>query len=250
MIPKIIHYCWFGPNDISEEVESTISNWKLILPDYQFILWDESSFDVNMHVYTKEAYEERKYAYVTDFVRLYALKNFGGIYMDTDVDVIKSLDPLLESCAFTGSESNEICVTGTMGSIKDGEWINSLLSYYDNKSFIVNNKAELIPNTKFITEYTIREFGWKQNQDLQKLKSDLIIYPFDYLCAKEWDTGRIMITDNTYTVHNFNGSWLTPSQKKMKKIKGHVKMHLKKVIGDQRMSKVLNRYRKFDGKEK
>lgn len=243
MIPKIIHYCWFGSSELPIEVQNRISDWKEKLPDYEFQLWNEESFDINISRYTEQAYSSRKFAYVTDYVRLYALKEFGGIYMDTDVDVIKPLDPLLENRAFTGCESPEISITGTMGSEKNHPWINDLFEYYTDLDFIVEGKPVLQPNTKFITQITMEKYGWKQNVEMQLLKDDVVIYPFDFLCAKDWSTGKLSISENTYTVHNFSGSWLTKEQKIMKTIKGKIKSLLEFVIGQERMTKLLNKKR-------
>ena len=245
MIPKIIHYCWFGNPVIPEDVRDRIEKWKKMLPDYKFILWNEDNFDIEEHIYTKEAYESKKFAYVTDYVRLYVLNLYCGIYMDTDVDVILSFDDLLKYRAFTGMESTEICVTGTMGAEKGHPWIKELLEYYDNRNFIKNGKIDLTPNTVSITNITIDKFGWTQKNEYQKLRDNLAIFPVDYLCAKDWSTGLISTTENTYTVHNFNGSWLSPKEKALKKSKGYLKIIIRKVIGEKKYTIFMNRLRKM-----
>lgn len=243
---KIIHFCWFGMGKMPDEVSKTVNNWKKILHDYEFMLWDESTFNVNMHPYTKEAYNHKKYAYVTDYVRLYVLKLYGGIYMDTDVDVIKSLDIFLENRAFTGCESDQMCVTGIMGAVPNHPWINDLISHYDNLHFENNGELSLIPNTKFITEVTIQKYGWKQKNIYQELQHGLVIYPFNVLCAKNWETGKIEISDDTYTIHNFSGSWLSKRQKSTKKVKSFIKNLLKKIVGENNYKKIINKKRKMD----
>src|SRR5699024_8907222 len=127
MIPKIIHYCWFGGNELSKTTKVCINSWKKKLPDYKIIEWNESNFDINSNQYVKEAYQAGRYAFVTDYVRLYVLYHYGGIYMDTDVEVLKSLDSFLKHQAFTGCENEKNSVTGIIGSEKDHEWIKTLL---------------------------------------------------------------------------------------------------------------------------
>lgn len=136
MIPKIIHYCWFGRGKMPELAEHCLASWRKFLPDYELKLWNEDSFDVNRLRFTRQAYERRKFAFVTDYVRLYALKSFGGIYMDTDVEVLRSLDDLLGLPGFTGFESNCLLPTGLLASRKGAPWLDMLMSYYDGKPFV------------------------------------------------------------------------------------------------------------------
>ena len=116
MIPKIIHFCWFGNNPKTELAEKCIASWKKFLPDYELKEWNESNFDIDQHPFTREAYQAKKYAFVTDYVRLFVLKEYGGIYMDTDVEVIKNLDCFLQHNAFSGFETSEYVQTGIIGS--------------------------------------------------------------------------------------------------------------------------------------
>jgi len=228
MIPKIIHYCWFGQGEMNEITQNCIESWKKYLPDYEFKVWNESNFDINMNDFVKEAYDQKKFAFVSDFVRLYALKEYGGIYMDTDVEVVKSLDPLLNYNAFTGVETGEYCVTGTMGAIKDHPWINKLLDYYSDKKFVLpNGKLAITPNTVIITEITKKEYNWKEGNKVSTLSNGVVILPFDYLCAKNGRTNEIMKTANTYTIHHFNGSW----RPLYKRILSKYVRFLRKVLG-------------------
>ena len=127
MIPKIIHYCWFGSNKKPRKVRKCIAIWKKLLPDYEFIEWNEDNFDINMIEYAKEAYNEKKYAFVSDVARLYALLQFGGIYMDTDVELLKPLDSFLNHRAFCGFESENFLSTAMIGADKGSEWINFII---------------------------------------------------------------------------------------------------------------------------
>ena len=138
MIPKIIHYCWFGRGKMPELAERCIASWKKHLPEYQYILWNEDNFDITSVPYVKEAYEARKFAFVTVYVRLYALYHFGGVYMDTDVEVLKPLDRFLDLPAFSGFESDKEIPTGIMASEKHGEWAQEMLTYYgDDRHFVL-----------------------------------------------------------------------------------------------------------------
>ncbi|EIA2884059.1 glycosyl transferase, partial [Escherichia coli] len=148
MIPKKIHYCWFGRGPMPELALKCLNSWKVNLPDYELIVWNEDSFDITTNQYVKEAYESRKFAFVTDYVRLYALYHYGGIYMDTDVEVLKPLDNFLNHKAFTGCEDDMMCVTGTMGAEKEHSWIGDLLSGYENRKFLLpDGSFDKTPNT-------------------------------------------------------------------------------------------------------
>ena len=136
MIPKIIHYCWFGRNPLPPLAKKCIASWKKHLPEYEIKEWNEDNFDLDMFPYDREAYDNRKFAFVTDIVRLYALYNEGGIYMDTDVEVLKSLDGFLHHTAFSGFENETDVPTGIMASEKGGLWAKENLEYYNGRHFV------------------------------------------------------------------------------------------------------------------
>jgi len=217
MIPKKIHYCWFGNKELDKKSKACIASWKKFLPEYEIIEWNEKNFDLNQNDFVREAYEQNKYAFVTDYVRLYVLYHYGGIYMDTDVEVVKSLDDLLQNRAFTGVERGEYCITGTLGAEQHHPWIGELLKYYDGKFFVLDNgELNITTNTVIITTITKKLYGWKEGNRLSKLDDDIVIYPFEFLCAKNGMTNEYLITENTYTIHHFNGSWATNSNKLFK----------------------------------
>lgn len=156
MIPKKIHYCWFGRGPMPELAIDCINSWKKIHPDFEFVLWNEDSFDITSNQYVKEAYDLKKFAFVTDYVRLYALYHHGGVYMDTDVELLKPLDKFLEHDAFTGCEDDLMCVTGTMASRLGHPWVEQLLSQYSKRKFILpDGSFDKTPNTQVITDLTI-----------------------------------------------------------------------------------------------
>lgn len=218
MIPKIIHYCWFGRGEMPGLAKKCIASWKKFCPDYELRLWNEDSFDVNSHPFVKEAYEARKFAFVTDYVRLWALVKEGGIYMDTDVEVLKPLDEFLHHPAFSGFESAEIVPTGIMASEKGGTWAKKQLSHYDGKHFLKEDGTpDLTPNTKTITESMVAE-GFVLNNEIQDFKGEIVMYPNDWFCPKNLGTGVIEITSNTRTIHYYAGSWMPMSSK----VKGRI----------------------------
>lgn len=214
MIPKIIHYCWFGRNQLDEKSQKCIKTWREVLPEYEIIEWNEDSFDINTHPFVKEAYENKKYAYVSDYVRLYALYNYGGVYMDTDVEVLKPFGSLMEHRAFTGVERGEYCITGTLAAEKGHPWIAALLNYYKDRHFLLpNGQLDMTTNTGIITNITKTKYGWTEGNVYSELSDGIAIYPFEYFCAKNGRTNEYLITENTYTIHHFNGSWNTTSNK-------------------------------------
>lgn len=223
MIPKIIHYCWFGPKEMPEQEKKYLESWKKYCPDYKLMCWSEDTFDITSNLYVKEAYENRKYAFVTDYVRLYAMYNYGGIYMDTDVEVCKNMDELLQYPAFSGFESDNKIPTGTMGAEKGNPWIGLLLKDYESIRFIrPNGTLDMVTNTERITSTTLQNYSIKL-EGIQLQTDDFVMLPFEYLCAKDWQTDKIIRTDNTYTIHHFANSWQSNKVKVYGKFRRTVK---------------------------
>lgn len=212
MIPKTIHYCWFGGKPLPALAKKCIASWKKYLPDYEIEEWNESNFDVCQFQYTAEAYNARKYAFVTDFVRLYALFHEGGVYMDTDVEVLKSLDRFLHHPAFSGFEGGGLVPTGIMGSEKNGEWAKWQLSLYDGKHFSLDEGT----NVSMISN-AMKAEGFIMNNQYQEFKQMFVAYPNEYFCPLISAGHKLHITSNTYCIHHFAGSWLPlPTRIKLK----------------------------------
>ncbi|MGM9876384.1 MAG: glycosyltransferase family 32 protein [Bacilli bacterium] len=240
-IPKKIHYCWFGRGKKNELMNKCINSWKEKLSGYEIIEWNEDNFDIESNQYVKEAYDNKKYAFVTDYVRLYVLYNYGGIYMDTDVEVIKSIDCFLDNKAFSGFENNNYVPTGIMASQKGNKWIKILLEEYNNLRFVNSDGTfDLTTNVVRITNKTVEKYNLIPNNTFQDL-GDVVFYPHDYFCPKDWVTGNIKITDNTYTIHHFNGSWHSKKEKRQnnKRIK-YIEKYGEE-IGTLRYSRYLKR---------
>ncbi|MBQ3553330.1 MAG: CDP-glycerol glycerophosphotransferase family protein [Clostridia bacterium] len=215
MIPKIIHYCWFGGNPLNDLAKFCIESWKKYCPDYEIIEWNENNFDINSNTYAKEAYEAKKWAFVTDFVRLHALYQFGGIYMDTDVELLKNPDEFLHNPAFFGFEDEKSIMTGMMASEKQSKWLESLLSGYANRHFIMpDGSLDLTTNVATMTNLLQEKYEVQQNNSFQKIEGVLTLYPKDFFSPKSYETGEINLTDNTVCIHHFNASWHSEEEKK------------------------------------
>ena len=241
MIPKIIHYCWFGRGQMPELALKCIESWHRYLPDYTMKLWNEDSFDINTVTYVKEAYEARKYAFVTDYIRLYALYHEGGIYMDTDVEVLKPLDDLLDLPAFSGYESNKFTnfPTGLMASAAGGVWVKEQLDYYTDRHFILpDGSLDMTTNTVTISRI-MKENNFELTGEYQVYKNDMHCFPSDYFCPMT-STRVLKLTKNSYCIHHFAGSWHTPTLKQ--KIKKFV---FGKIVGAKLTDKLIQQKRKL-----
>lgn len=208
MIPKIIHYCWFGRGEKPELAKKCIKSWRKYCPDYEIKEWNEDNFDLDLYPYAREAYDNRKFAFVTDVVRLYALYHEGGVYMDTDVEVLTSLNPYLKHTAFSGFEDEIYVPTGIMASEKGGVWVKENLDYYNNLHFVKDDGGfDLTTNVITITNYMVKR-GLRQDNTYQDFPNLITMYPKDYFCPKSYVDGKIYKTDNTVCIHHFAGSWL------------------------------------------
>ena len=212
MIPPIIHYCWFGGNPLPELAQRCIASWKKYCPDYEIKEWNESNFDLNCCDYVREAYEAKKWAFVSDVARLYAIVTEGGIYMDTDVEVVQPLDSLLQYEAVSGFESKSQIPTGLMACREGQELFKELLHDYDNIHFLkedgtFDTTTNVVRITKVCVKYGLRLDNTKQTVN------GFTLLPQDYLCPKSIETGKLEISDNTLAIHHFNGSWLSDEER-------------------------------------
>ena len=218
-IPKVIHYCWFGYGEMPELTKKCINSWKTHCPDYQITLWNEDNFDVNALPFTKEAYSAKKYAFVSDYARLFILYHYGGIYMDTDVEVTKNLDAFLNAEAFSGFETDVSVPTGIIGATAGLPIFEELLDYYTERHFLLDNgEMDLTTNVDIITNILSR-YGLAKNGTYQTVDS-FRLYPADYFCPKDPVSKKLKTTKNTHTIHHFDGSWI-PEDKKAELAKYH-----------------------------
>ena len=230
MIPKIIHYCWFGRNPLPPLAIKCIKSWRKYLPDYEIREWNEDNFDVNIIPYTQEAYQAKKYAFVSDYARFWILYKYGGIYFDTDVEVIKPLDDIIARGSFMGCQQDEYTsnkqpyVAPGLGlaSIPNHHLYMELLHFYEISHF-VNENGTL--NLKTVVDYTTEvlcKHGLKKGGDIQCIEG-IWIYPKEYFCPLDVLL-QMNMTENTRTIHHFSSTWLPKHKqfiKKMKRMMGY-----------------------------
>lgn len=216
-IPKVIHYCWFGRKPLPSKAVKCINSWKKLCPDYEIIQWNEDNFDFSSCDYSREAYEVGKYAFVSDYARFKILNSYGGIYFDTDVELIKPIDSILRQGPFMACEQNGedgIAVAPGLGmaSVKDSRLLRDLMNEYLTRKFIRDDGTY---NQITIVEYTtelLKRHGLRDVPGIQFV-GEYAIYPKDYFAPKDPITGKIRITDNTVSIHHYDSSWYTPYQK-------------------------------------
>lgn len=237
MIPKIVHYCWFGGKEKPSQVKKCIESWYKYLPDYQIIEWNENNFDIEKYQYVKDAYEAKKYAFVSDVARVEALLQYGGIYFDTDVEVLKSFNPVLDTKCLLGFEEGNYAATSMMGAEPGHALFNMFLDLYKNISFYDAN-GEIIQGTN-VTKLTklLDQKGFVRNNCYQELEDGIKIYPKEYFSPYVYTYGVYQITEKSYCVHHFAVSWL-PWYVRCKK---SIKKLLVKVIGLENTRKLIGR---------
>jgi mannosyltransferase OCH1-like enzyme len=205
MIPKTIHYCWFSNDAFPDEFKKYMGTWMEKLIGYDMILWDSKRFNINEHLWVKQAIEAKKYAFAADYIKFYSLYNYGGIYLDSDVEVIKSFDDLLDTdilLAYENDKTKKI-EGGILGAKKHSAFIKRCLDYYHNRQFIESDGS-----------YDMRVLPQIMREILAENNYHINVYPSEYFTANNWETGIIKITSKTYSIHHFAGSWLSNDQKK------------------------------------
>ena len=222
-IPKVIHYCWFGDKPHPPAVVRCLNSWRKLLPDFRIVEWNETNTDLASNRYVREAYEARKYAFVTDYVRLKVLHDYGGVYMDTDVEVVKSLDAFLRHDAFSGFEDEGRVPTAVMGARAGNAWIGVLLAEYDDATFtLADGTYAETTNVARITATTRDRFGVPMDNAFHDLPGVVTIYPRDFFCPKSYATGVITKTPNTHAIHHFSGSWRSDDHRDRKRAQGQL----------------------------
>lgn len=216
MIPKVIHYCWFGRNPLPKLAQKCIKSWKKYCPDYEIIQWNEDNYDLSATpLYVRQAYEAKKWAFVTDYVRLQVVFDYGGVYLDTDVELKKSLDALLSFSAYFGFEDGRHVNTGLgFGAEKGHPLLKELMEDYAEVPFVREDGSfDTLPcpqrNTAILLEH-----GLLQNNARQVLEGGILILPSEYLCPLSYQDGRKNCTEHTISIHWFDASWKSAAQKK------------------------------------
>ncbi|MBR1762689.1 MAG: glycosyl transferase [Eubacterium sp.] len=240
MIPKIIHYCWFGGNEKPKSVLKCINSWKEFCPDYEIIEWNENNFDITQIPYMQQAYDAKKYAFVSDVARLIVVYNCGGLYFDTDVEVVKSFDDLLNLKAFMGFENDENVATGLgIGAEAGLDFFAKHIEEYKNKTFInKDGSLNLIACTKYTTNL-LAYYGLKTNGEMQ-LIDEITILPKDYLNPYDSLTGKLRKTKNTYSIHWYDASWNDKSTQRLK-----INRLIRRVFGEKTVNNIKSLFGKI-----
>ena len=223
MIPKKIHYCWFGRGDKPKLAKKCIESWRKFCPDYEIVEWNEDNFDVNMNAYTKICYEQKKFAFLSDYARLIIVNENGGIYFDTDVEVIRSYDDLLNCKGFWGFENNNYIASGLgFGSEKGNKVLVSMIREYDR---FLDGKSGTISCPALNTS-ALEKYGLKKNGCYQVIEEN-IIYPAEFFNPYDDPTGILNKTDNTYSIHWFAKSWIS----RRKVIRSNIMKPIHRIFG-------------------
>lgn len=218
-IPKVIHYCWFGHGEMPPLAKKCIKSWQKKCPDYQIVCWNEENFDLSQNRYVREAYRQKKWAFVSDYVRLKVIYDHGGIYLDTDVELLKPLDDLLHYSGFMGFDEKGIVATGLgFGGEKGNQIVGELLKDYADISFIRDDgSCDLTPCPDRNTA-TLKRLGMDINVTDQIFMGTVFL-PREYLCPMDYYTGKITVTKNTYSIHRYCASWTSDVTKRTTRIK-------------------------------
>ncbi|WP_194191067.1 glycosyltransferase family 32 protein [Clostridium chrysemydis] len=219
MIQRKIHYCWFGRIEKPEIVNKCINSWKENAKGYELVEWNEDNFDINSNDFVREAYEKKKYAFVSDYVRAYALFNYGGIYLDTDVELLKDFDDYLENDSFFGFEAANYIATSTIGARKGNKVIKKLLDKYQNKKFINKDGTLDTVTNVFILSDIFKDLKIERNGKYQKKEGLLTVYPMEVFSPYDYRFYQDLRTENTVSIHHFHKSWVSKKDKIKQSIK-------------------------------
>lgn len=213
MIPKIIHYCWFGGSELPENMQRCMESWKRYCPDYEIRRWDESNYDFRGIAYAAEAYQAKKWGFVTDAIRLDIIYRYGGIYLDTDVELLKPLDDLLEHSAFFGFEGGRQVNTGVgFGAEKGHPIVEGNLKMYEDRHFLnPDGSMNLLPCPAITTMY-LENLGLTREDRLQQV-GGAVIYPREFFSPQLLENGNAETTENTYSIHHYAASWMSPQER-------------------------------------
>lgn len=221
MIPKIIHLCWLSGDAYPAKIARCIESWKTVVPDYEIMLWDTKRFDLSTSDWVRQAFEARKYAFAADYIRFYALYHHGGIYLDSDVEVLKRFDDFLDLPYFIGAEKAGTPEAAIIGAEKGCDWVKQCLDYYDHRQFIKPDgspdirklpeiMAEQIGKLKPIRVLTLAESKNIRQMDMQK---EVLVMSDEYFSPKVFDSREVELTPYTYAIHHYQNSWFSPKAK-------------------------------------
>lgn len=248
MIPKKIHYCWFGGKEKPEDVILCINSWKKFLPDYEIIEWNESSFNIEKsNQYVKEAYANKKWAFVSDYVRLIALYEQGGLYFDTDVEVFKSFDDLLDDDCFFGFESKDYVASAVMGCEAGHKLIECFLNTYEKRRFVKENGSFDMTTNVIILTNLLKDNGLKTNGKKQDLKGNITVFPQYYFASNDLVNIIGKYDKRSYAYHHCLSSWYTHSVNrtgKKEQIRHYIVGKLRNIAGTDTLNNLRDSHKK------
>lgn len=218
MIPKKIHYVWVGGKEKPADIKRCMNTWKKHLSDYEVIEWNESNFDIESHPFTKSAYAAKKWAYVSDYIRAYAIYNEGGIYLDTDVLILDNFEKFLNDRAFVGYENPDYPFTAVFGAEKGHPFLKSILDYYEGREFEFDSNDQMkVVNTKSVSDILIQDYGCKLGNKRQTLREGIEVYTEDILCNP---------SRNSVSIHVFTGTWMDGKKPLVRNINKFLKLRV------------------------
>lgn len=220
MIPKIIHFCWLGGDAYPAKIRYCMDSWKRVLPDYEFMLWDTKRFDCSSVAWVQEACDAKKYAFAADYIRCYALYHFGGIYLDSDVEVLRSYNDLLALPYFVGAErATGYIEAATMGFEKGHLLFRYLMDYYEGQHFMQNGKMNIKTMPRVMQEVLDAHFEVRPIAGIEAFDPNpqvINVCPKDYFSPKEDE--QLFVTPNTYSIHHYTGTWRSPLYNRLRKV--------------------------------
>ena len=246
MIPKIVHYCWFGDTPMDARLGSYVNTWKALLPDYKFMLWNEDNIDFEEACFLQEAYSRKKYAFVSDYVRLKVLYEYGGIYLDTDVELVKDITSFLSNDLLLGFDNlyENIIASCFIGASKNNSFIEHVLNIYKNRHFISESRImDQTPNTILITEELQKYFNIEliNNNTIMRINGNVVIYPLEYFHALDLVSGKVHKTENTVAIHRHSLTWVSPKTKIIKFIRQRIAVPF---LGEKKYIQIVKRIKR------
>lgn len=250
MIPKKIHYCWFGGNELPTSALKCINSWKKFFPEYEIIQWNEKNYDVKKNNYIKEAYEAQKYAFVSDYARFDVLHQYGGLYFDTDVEIVASFEDIIANgsymgCEVDGNNSENFCIliNPGLGMAAPARLTiyKEILDYYDKQKFYDDNGA--INTTTVVTRITqiLKARGLKNTADIQHIQQ-ITIYPKEYFNPRNNNTGELQRTKNTHSIHWYAQSWVSYKER----VRSKITRPIHRIFGEKCFEQLKKIYHKRD----
>lgn len=231
MIPKIIHFCWLSGDPYPKLINDCINSWKTYLPDYEFILWDTHRIDINSNLWLQQSFTNKKYAFAADYIRFYALYHYGGIYLDADVEMLKSFTPLLSRKEFIGEDASGSIEAAVIGVEKGAPWVKRCLDYYKERAFVNPDGSFDMRPVPLLVKRVLLDFP------------NIEILPYQYFSPKDYNIKKIDINQNSYCIHHFDGKWIK------KGVKYNIKMQMHKflysILGRSGHNKVVRFIRYF-----